>query len=294
VPGRARTCDQERILREALDRAAAAAPDGVTVFDLDSTLLDNRPRQARIVREYGRAAGLPALTRVTAAGCKGWDLSVALRGAGLSPREVEAHAPALFRFWAARFFTSEHCREDVPVPGAPAFARAIAAAGGRIAYVTGRPERMRAGTVDTLERHGFPVPDGGRVTLLMKPDAAQPDDAFKVEACARVAALGPVVAAFDNEPAHVNLYAEAWPGARCVHLDTDHSPRPIAVLARVPSVRDLRLEPREAPAPGAQRRASRTSSGTSGASPPPPRMFTTGDDAARTTEPPGLDGPSPQ
>jgi len=291
VTGRAQTCDHGAILREALDRAAAAAPAGWVVFDLDSTLLDNCPRQARIVQEYGRAAGLPALLRVTPGDCRGWDLRVALRSAGLSPRAVEAHEPPLRRFWAERFFTSEHCREDVPVGGAPAFVRAMAAAGARIVYVSGRPERMRLGTLDTLDRHGFPAPDGDRVRLLLKPDAAQADDAWKAEACARVTSLGPVIAAFDNEPAHVNLYAEAWPQALCVHLDTDHSPRPIAVLARVPSVPDLRLAPPGAPA---QRSASRTSSGTSGASPPPPRMFTTGEEAARTTEPPGREGPSPQ
>jgi hypothetical protein len=143
-----------------------------------------------------------------------------------------------------------------------------------------------------LRRHGFPPPDGARVVLLMKADAAQGDDDWKAMALARVDALGPVVAAFDNEPAHVNLYAAAWPAACCVHLDTDCSPRPIPVLARVPSVYDLRRAGRAGE--DDQRSASWTSSGTSGASPPPPRMFTTGEDAARTTEPPGLDGPSPQ
>jgi hypothetical protein len=169
----------------------------------------------------------------------------------------------------------------------------MAAAGARVVYLTGRPERMRDGTLDVLRRHGFPPPDGARAHLLMKADAAQGDDDWKTTAIARVEALGPVVAAFDNEPAHVNLYAGAWPDARCVHLDTDHSPRRIEVLARVPSVLDLRRGAERA-AGEPQRSASRTSSGTSGASPPPPRMFTTGEAAARTTDPPGLDGPSPQ
>jgi hypothetical protein len=291
VPGRARADDQDRILEEALARARGAAPDGVAVFDLDSTLLDNRPRQARILREYGAAAGLPALRAARPEHWQGWELGIALRNAGLSADEAARHAGAARRFWAERFFTSEHCREDVPVPGAPAYVRAMASAGARLVYLTGRPERMRDGTLDVLSRHGFPLPDGVRVHLLLKPDAAQGDDEWKVTALAQVEALGPVVAAFDNEPAHVNLYAQAWPGAACVHLDTDHSPRPIAVLPRVPSVLDLR---RAAPGGDDQRSASWTSSGTSGASPPPPRMFTTGEDAARTTEPPGLEGPSPQ
>jgi hypothetical protein len=266
----------------------------VAVFDLDSTLLDNRPRQARILREYGAAAGVATLLAARPEHWQGWDLRVALANAGLSPAEVERHAAPARRFWAARFFTSEHCREDVPVPGAPAYVRAMAAAGARIVYVTGRPERMLDGTLDVLRREGFPPPDGGRVALLMKPGADLGDDEWKAMARPRIAALGPVVAAFDNEPAHVNLYAEAWPGAACVHVDTDHSPRPIAVLDRVPSVADLRREAGGAADLRDQRSASWTSSGTSGASPPPPRMLTTGDDAARTTEPSGRDGPSPQ
>jgi hypothetical protein len=74
----------------------------------------------------------------------------------------------------------------------------------------------------------------------MKDDSALGDDAWKTRACALVDALGPVAAAFDNEPAHVNLYAVAWPDARCVHVDTDHSPREIDVLPGIPSVLDLR------------------------------------------------------
>jgi hypothetical protein len=292
VTDRASAADQDRVLEEGLARARAAAPAGVAVFDLDSTLLDNRPRQARILREYGAAAGVRALLGARPEHWRGWDLRDALRSAGLSPAEVERHAAPARRFWAERFFTSEHCREDVPVPGAPAYVAAMATAGARLVYLTGRPERMRDGTLEVLRRHGFPPPDGARVVLLMKPDAAQGDDDWKAMALHRVDALGPVVAAFDNEPAHVNLYAAAWPAACCVHLDTDCSPRPIAVLARVPSVSDLRRAGRAGE--DGQRSASWTSSGTSGASPPPPRMFTTGEDAARTTEPPGLDGPSPQ
>ena len=212
----------------------------MAVFDLDSTLLDNRPRQARILREYGARAGLAPLARARPEHLTGWDLSEALRAAGLSPQEVARHLLPLRRFWSARFFTSEYCREDLPVAGAPGFVAALREAGAVVAYVTGRPARMEAGTLESFRRHGFPAPGGARVHLLLKPEAALGDDEWKSLAAARVARLGPVVAAFDNEPAHVNGYAMAWPTALCVHLDTDHSPRPIAVLARVPSIRDFR------------------------------------------------------
>jgi hypothetical protein len=240
VPGRARPEEQARVLAAALERARAAAPRGVAVFDLDSTLLDNRPRQARILREFGARAGLPALLGAAPRHWTSWDLADAMRNAGVPPAEVARHLLPARRWWGARFFTSEYCLEDVPVPGAPAFVRELADAGAMVAYVTGRPARMEPGTLQVFRREGLPPPDGVRVHLFMKPDGPLGDDEWKSLAAARVAALGPVVAAFDNEPAHVNGYATAWPDALCVPLDTDHSARPIEVLPQVPSIGDFR------------------------------------------------------
>lgn len=53
------------VLDRVLTRAAELGPRGVFVFDLDSTLLDNKPRQARIVREAGQHLGEPRLTSCT-------------------------------------------------------------------------------------------------------------------------------------------------------------------------------------------------------------------------------------
>ncbi len=237
---RARAGDQARILTAVLERARAGAPHGVAVFDLDSTLLDNRPRQVRIVQDYGRAASLPVLLGARPEHWRGWDLEAALLAAGLPPRELRRHHASFLRFWSERFFTSAYCALDVPLPGASEFVRAIAAAGARIAYVTGRPIWMEEGTLDVLRRFGFPLPDGARTHLLMKPGDGLSDDAWKSVARETVDDLGRVVTAFDNEPAHVNAYAYAWPAALVVHLDTDHSPRPEEVLPSVPSITDFR------------------------------------------------------
>ena len=242
---RARRAEQAGILGEVLAGVRARAPDGVAVFDLDSTILDNRPRQARILAEYGEAADLPALLRAGPEHWRGWDLAAALRAAGLSAGEAERHVGPFRRFWAARFFTSEYCRGDVPVPGAPAFVREVVLAGGRVVYVTARPADMVDGTLEAFRRAELPLPDQRRVFLYMKPLAALGDDAWKDAACSEVERLGPVVAAFDNEPAHVNGYARAWPDAVAVHLDRDHSPRPIAVLDRVRSIEDFAADYRE-------------------------------------------------
>ena len=115
MTGRAVRREQDRILAEALARARAAAPYGLAVFDLDSTLLDNRPRQARIVQDYGRAHGLPLLLGARPEHWRGWDLRSGLLAAGLPAREVRRHHARFRRFWAERFFTSAFCRFDVPV-----------------------------------------------------------------------------------------------------------------------------------------------------------------------------------
>ncbi|HUL58461.1 MAG TPA: hypothetical protein VLU43_04260 [Anaeromyxobacteraceae bacterium] len=238
--GRASLAEQGRILGEVLARMRAAAPEGVAVFDLDSTVMDNKPRQARILADYGRAAGVPALEGSRPEHWRGWDLADAMRAAGLDERGIAIHLAPFRAFWMERFFTSAYCRLDVPAAGAPAYVREVVLAGGRVAYVTGRPAEMREGTLDAFRRAELPLPDERRVFLLMKPSADVSDDAWKAAARAEVEAIGPPVAAFDNEPAHVNAYAEAWPRAYAVHVDTDHSARPIEVLERIPSIADFR------------------------------------------------------
>ena len=229
--------DWPKTLEEVLERARALQRGGVLVFDLDSTVFDNRPRQARIVREFGAASGIPALTR-----CEprhftdGWDMRAAFRSCGLSAEEAERLHPDARKFWMTRFFTSPYCAEDGVIAGAVPFLRRAIATGARIAYVTGRPERMREGTVEAMRRHGLPMPDEDIVFLLMKAAPEMHDDEYKREAQARIASLGSVIAAFDNEPTHVNEYRRSFPHATIVHLATDHSGRPVELLDGIVSV----------------------------------------------------------
>jgi hypothetical protein len=239
VSPRADPEQQASILSAALSRARAAAPGGVAVFDLDSTLLDNRPRQARILQDYGRTAGVPELLAARPEHWRTWSITDALRSAGLPPELVERHAGPARAFWREWFFTSAYCRLDVPVPGAPEFVQEVLRAGAIIAYVTGRPQQMLDGTREAFRLHGFPVPDGARVHLHLKPRRDLHDDQWKLEAIAQVNRLGPVALAFDNEPTHVNGYAEAWPDAMIVHLDRDHSDRPVEVRAGIPEIVDF-------------------------------------------------------
>ena len=231
------------VLRQVLEQASRHGAAGVAVFDLDSTLFDNLPRQVRILREFGAAHGIPELERsVVEHWPSGWEMKVAMGNAGLSAERVEELFPAAKTFWLERFFTSPYCLDDRPIEGAAAFVRAVWEAGATIAYCTGRHEPMREGSRESLRMGGFPVPEGERVTLIMKPTFDVSDDDFKRMAHARLRELGTVIAAFDNEPTHINDYHRVFPEALAVHLATDHSGRGITVDPAIPAVADFRLD----------------------------------------------------
>jgi len=237
-----RGMEQERALQSApilegvLARARAMGRRGVVVFDLDSTVFDNRPRQARILREFGALHSIDALASCSASHFNsGWDLRAAMRNCGMSSAEAERVYPEAKEFWFRRFFTSSYCVEDVAIRGAPQFVKAIADTGAIVCYVTGRPEEMKRGTLDAMRNCGFLMP-GDNVHLILKPSPEMGDDQFKREAHRQLVKLGTVIAAFDNEPTHINDYRRTFPEATIVHLATDHSGRPVALLEGVLSV----------------------------------------------------------
>jgi hypothetical protein len=238
---RAQRQEQTRILRAALASISAQRP--AAAFDLDSTLLMNKVRQARIVREYGKAMGDALLAACTPDAVVSWDLRDTALLCGLNAVEAEAIYAGLKEFWRERFFTSAYCADDTPVAGAREFLDAVLEAGGEILYITGRHQEMSAGTLTSFRRAGFPMPEGERVQLWLKPDAADDDDRWKEICHQRLIALRGISCAFDNEPTHVNAYKQSFPEAVVVHLDTDHSRRPVEVRADIPSIHDFVMEP---------------------------------------------------
>jgi len=238
---RANRAEQTRILRSALDAIRPSRP--AAALDLDSTLLVNKPRQARILREYGEAQGDRRLAACPPEAIVSWDLRESARLCGLTQEEAEAAWPAMKEFWRARFFTSEYCKDDTPVAGAREFLDQVLRRGGEILYITGRHQEMSAGTLTSFRRAGFPLPDGERVQLWLKPQLADDDDAWKEICHRRLIDLRGIACAFDNEPTHVNGYKRSFPEAVVVHLDTDHSRRPVEVLPEIPSIHDFVMAP---------------------------------------------------
>jgi hypothetical protein len=78
----------------------------------------------------------------------------------------------------------------------------------------------------------------------MKPDDPSiGDEAFKRSTHTRLASLGRLVAAFDNEPGHANDFRENFPEAEVVLVATGHSGRVSTLAPGVRVVPNFHLEP---------------------------------------------------
>lgn len=224
--------DRQEILAKILSRSAKQ----IVAFDLDSTLLDNRPRSAQIMREFGEIVGDPLLQLADPSHWQGWSTVQAMTNMGVESSDAKRLQKSHSEFWFDRFFTSEYCRVDNAISGAADYVRKLHQQSAVIIYLTGRPEKMRTGTLESFDRLGFPCPGQSRCQLLMKPDLSTSDDDFKQASFETLNKEGHVLAAFDNEPTHINAYRMAFPQAVCVHLLTDHSMRPVRLLDNIQSI----------------------------------------------------------
>ncbi len=229
---------RSQLLSRLLDDAEERARSGrraSAVFDLDGTLLDNRPRVAVILRELGEHWR----TRHPAAAARLSDvrLDEIVYDTGENLERLGVDDPALraegVAFWKERFFTDHYIRHDDPLPGAVDFVTRLYRSGANIVYLTGRDlPNMALGTFASLRDRGFPIGQVG-TTLVTKPDFETPDATFKREVAASLRRAGEVLAVFDNEPANCNLLLEAHPETVAVCVDSHHAPNPPPLHADV-------------------------------------------------------------
>ncbi|MDX6769302.1 MAG: hypothetical protein SF051_07205 [Elusimicrobiota bacterium] len=219
--------------------AAAAKAEALVVFDLDDTLFLTANRHLRILKEY---AGLieakhpeaASLLRAIEHERLRYAITDTVKEAGLA----DALAKDLKDFWFARFFKNPYLLEDAPIAGGPTFVAEVLARGGRAVYMTGRDEGMREGTEASLKKQGYAL-DGEKARLVLKPKFDTPDHAFKLECVDKLKAMGWVTGTFENEPAHVNLFAAGFPKARHFLLETKHSGKPVVPHPAAHRIRDF-------------------------------------------------------
>jgi hypothetical protein len=246
TPLRLSLTDQTRVLRGIIDRAKERTLRGppVVVFDLDGTLMDNRPRVVAILHEL--ADEWRTLHPEAAEACEratpehiGYGFIENLRRLGVTASEL--HDVGL-SFWKARFFADPHMKHDVEVRGARAFVRACYDAGATIVYFTGRDlPNMSLGSFASLRDLGFPIGLVG-TELVTKPAFEIPDTEFKRSVAPEFRRIGEVIAVFDNEAANCNLFLDAHPECTAVYLDTQCAPDPPPLDPRAYVVGSFELE----------------------------------------------------
>lgn len=225
---------QAKLLRSILERCktdgSAARP--ALVFDLDGTLLENRPRTLAILREF--AADLKTRSEISAEAAAAADRLLAakadellylvghsLEALGIRAQHLIAEASD---FWKSRFFIDDYLQHDVEVRGAATFTRACYESGANIIYFTGRDvPNMSLGSFKSLRDLGFPIGVPG-TSLVCKPYFDMPDEEYKREVGPELARMGKIVAVFDNEPINCNNLLKMYDGVESVFLDTQHLP----------------------------------------------------------------------
>ena len=227
----------------ARSRRVAGQPSPVVVFDLDGTLMDNRPRTLAILRELAlelKGESHTAADTLAAAEAEhlAYLLTDTLKKLGLDHPEVAERAE---EYWKTRFFSDDYLKHDVAIEGSVELARACYEAGASLVYFTGRDlPLMGIGSFQSLRDLGFPIGVVG-TELVCKPDAKIPDELFKRTEGPKLDRVGRVVAAFDNEPGNCNAFLEMNPDAEVIFVDTQHLPGAPPLDSRVHVVADFRM-----------------------------------------------------
>ena len=182
---------------------------GVVVFDLDGTLMDNRPRTSAILRELatawsGREPSLAAKLASAKPDRLAYLLSDTLAKLGVTRTDLVGEAEI---FWRDRFFTDRYLAFDVEVPGAAAFARACYDAGGCSSISRGAIFRSWVSDVCELAR--------SRISDRRSRNGARAQTRRRHAGRSVQAHVGAVAHArrkrrriFDNEPANCNVLGE--------------------------------------------------------------------------------------
>lgn len=235
---------QRALLERIVARCKQTHPEPpVVVFDLDGTLMDNRPRTAVILQELAselRAEAHSSAELLAAARAEelAYLLGDSLRRLGLEHPELVHRAE---EFWRQRFFSDHYLKHDTALEGAVAFSKACYEAGATLVYFTGRDlPFMGLGSFQSLRDLGFPIGVVG-TELVCKPDAKIPDESFKREEGPKLRRIGRVVAAFDNEPGNCNAFREMHPESEVVFVDTQHLPGAPPLEKAVHVVGDFRM-----------------------------------------------------
>jgi hypothetical protein len=232
----------EQVRVECRQRIKHGGKPVKVVFDLDSTIIDVKPRSLRIIKEF---AGSKEALSISKNLCE-WSLnlkahqlsytlqdSAVANGLTSDQPQVQEYMRALTKYWLPRFFSDAYLYMDHPTPGAQEFVRAVVDAGAVAVYLTGRDEPgMRRGTHSHLAHWGFPLLERD-TRLLMKPNFGMDDAEYKDSALRDLRVRADAVALFDNEPANFHVFEKNFPQAKLVFMHSSCSLKEAKSVARI-------------------------------------------------------------
>jgi hypothetical protein len=220
-------------IKQILDKVAELTRSGqksLAVFDLDSTLFDVSPRLERILMDFAaepankqRFPDQVKLFRHIKTLRTDWGIQGALIRAGLDGYHPDFQN-AVKDYWHERFFSSHYLQYDQPYEGAIDYVKAMAKAGARIAYLTGRDqERMGIGSEEVLQQWDFPL-ILGQADLVLKPHKSMDDALFKKDWFDEALREGYAkIWFFENEPVNIHLIREHCPEVEVIFMDSTHA-----------------------------------------------------------------------
>ena len=219
----------EAVLKKVIDTTQEGAQP-VIIFDLDDTLINTQDRSLRVLKDFISEKTTQKKFPKEVDKLKNIHLSDihyrledTLKERGIRNKTFIKEAK---KFWQLRFYSSDYCQSDEPLPGAVPYVQSLYENGAAIVYLTGRDmPRMELGTKKNLQLYEFPLDTEG-VTLIMKPTWKMGNLAFKKRAFDDIAQLGTVVAAFENEPENINALQDRFSEGIMVFIDSAHSPKP--------------------------------------------------------------------
>ena len=204
------------------------------VFDLDDTLFDSRSRTLKILKEFAISNLADKETQNKLNRAVVADVRYLLKDTlELLDIKNKNEIKTLQNFWAKRFFSGEYAEKDDVISYAVSFARHLASKNINLIYLTGRSEKMRAGTKASLISKGFNLCSDSH--LLMKEDPKQPDLIYKqaVASLLKEREDIKVIAFFENQPENANQFIEFFPNALHFLIDTIHAPTTVVLDKRI-------------------------------------------------------------
>ncbi|HYX38420.1 MAG TPA: hypothetical protein VE954_35405 [Oligoflexus sp.] len=231
-------------IKYRIEATLASGEQPVIIFDLDDTLIDCRHRKHRVIHDFIKQSHVQESFALE---CQ---LVEQLSWENVQYRVLDTLAQhgirnqmfgdQLFQFWREKYFTYPYLIDDKAFPGALEFVHHCYNLGATIVYLTGRDiPGMGQATFDAMPRLGFPS-TGDRVHFILKEDPAIADLEFKVMALEKIAPLGTVIAAFENELPNLHVMAERFPEADMYWRKTLYLPNPPEPLSHVEILLDFK------------------------------------------------------